>query len=192
MNVSTEWQSADHEAKYGNAFKNVKRFGWGASSQLVQRANELSAPDLDIYQFGVYTGGTMMQIHQRIKSYRRMWGFDSFEGLPEETTGLRIEGKHWRPGGFSSKGALNVKTPEEAIRRVTTKLGNPSATLVRGFFNESLPKMDLSSCRPALLVDVDSDLYVSAKQALMWLFKHKIARVGTLIRYDDWNRGDPS
>ena len=78
------------------------------------------------------------------------------------------------------------------MRRVASKLDNPKATLVRGFFNNSLPTMDLSACRPALLVDIDSDLYVSAKQALTWLFRHKIARKGTLIRYDDWNKGDPS
>ena len=192
VSVGQEWQSANHVAVYGHAFKNTKSFAWGASSTFVQRANDLAAHDLDIYQFGVYTGGTMMSMHRRIKSYRRMWGFDSFQGLPEETKGLRIEGRHWRPGGFSSKGALGAKTPEEAMHQVTVKIGNPNATLIQGFFNESLPKMDLSSCRPALLVDVDSDLYVSAKEALTWLFKHRIARVGTLIRYDDWNIGDPS
>lgn len=189
MIAGQEWGSAGHEAKYGKAFKNVKRFGWGASPEFIQRANEIASPQLDIYQFGVYTGGSMMDMQRLIKAYGRMWGFDSFQGLPEETKGLRIEGKHWLPGGFSSKGALKATTPEEALLRVRSSLRNPNATLILGFFNVSLPKMDLSSCRPALLVDIDSDLYVSAKQALTWLFEHKIARVGTLIRYDDWNRG---
>ena len=157
--VAQEWQSPNHVAKYGRAFINTKEFKWGASQALVKRANQLASDEQDIYQFGVYTGGTMTHMNIRIKSYRRMWGFDSFEGLPPETYGVRIEGKHWLPGGFSSKGALKAKTPEEAMRRVAAKLDNPKATLVRGFFNNSLPTMDLSACRPALLVDIDSDLY---------------------------------
>ena len=192
VTVAQEWQSAGHIAKYGLAFKNTKHFGWNASPAFVRRANELATPYLDLYQFGVYTGGSMMQMGVKIKSYRRMWGFDSFQGLPKEAENLRIEGKHWLPGGFSSKGALQVKTPKEAMHIVTSKLNNPNVTLIPGFFNDSLPTIDLSSCRPALVVDIDSDLYISAKQALTWLFKNKLARIGTLIRYDDWNRGDRS
>jgi hypothetical protein len=192
LSVAQEWQSANHTAKYGHEFMNIKYFGWLPSSAFLKRANQLALPDLDIYQFGVYTGGSMKQIHKHIKTYRHMWGFDSFEGLPSETKGIHIEGKHWLSGAFSSKGALKVKSPEQAMRLVTAKLNNPKATLIKGFFNDSLPRMDLSSCRPALLIDIDSDLYVSAKQALTWLFEHQIARVGTLIRYDDWNVGDPS
>lgn len=192
LTLSQEWQSADHAKKYGNAFIGVKEFGWGASEAFIRRANELATSELDIYQFGVYTGGSMKGIHKRIGVYRRIWGFDSFEGLPKESRGVRLEGKHWLPGGFSSKGALKARTPEEAMQRVYTKLQNPKAMLIKGFFSDSLTALDLSSCRPALIVDIDSDLYISAKQALTWLFKHKIARVGTLIRYDDWNAGDPS
>ena len=38
----------------------------------------------DIYQFGVYTGGGLAKIAKHLTNYRRLWGFDSFEGLPEE------------------------------------------------------------------------------------------------------------
>lgn len=76
------------------------------------------------------------------------------------------------------------------MHEVEQKLKHTRSRLIRGFFNESLPKMNISDMRPALLVDVDSDLYVSAKQALSWLFKNHIAIIGTLVRYDDWNHGN--
>jgi hypothetical protein len=189
---SIEWQSAAHIQKYGSRFKNVKSFNWGASDQFVKIANNASdASECDIYQFGVYTGGTMKAMHRKIKSYRKMWGFDSFQGLPEEIHGLHIEGKHWLAGAFSSKGALKYKSATGAMNHVKSQLvGNNE--LVMGFFNESLPRMDIAQTRKALVVDIDSDLYISAIQALEWLFKNNIAMSGTLFRYDDWNSGDQS
>lgn len=35
-------------------------------------------------------------------------------------------------------------------------------------------------------VDIDCDLYISSIQALDWIFKNKLAKVGTIIGYDDW------
>jgi hypothetical protein len=55
-----------------------------------------------------------------------VWGFDSFDGLPEETPGLALEGKHWLPGGFSSRGALGLSSAQAAKRAVETYLRAPS------------------------------------------------------------------
>ena len=35
-------------------------------------------------------------------------------------------------------------------------------------------------------VDVDSDLYVSAKECLEWMLRNRLMVAGTLLRYDDW------
>ena len=75
--------------------------------------------------------------------------------------------------------------------KVRDRLGNERASLVIGFFNESLPLRNARDHKVALLVDIDSDLYVSAKDALSWLFRNGLFRPGTLLRYDDWNV-DPS
>jgi len=184
-----EWQSPKHEKVYGSRFKNVKTYGWNVHPTLVTLANKMDdAAQRDIYQFGVYTGGSMFSMHRKIKRYNTMWGFDSFQGLPQEEKGLQIEGKHWLPGGFSSKGALKADTPEDAMNRVKKYLNNSRVRLVMGFFNETLPAVSLSETRKALIADIDSDLYISAKQALHWLFYNNIATLGTLVRYDDWNR----
>ena len=68
--------------------------------------------------------------------------------------------------------------------------GNTS--FVRGFFNQTLrPTLARERrMRPALYVDVDTDLYVSTMQALDWLFcsglMHAGSRNGTVVRDDDW------
>jgi len=58
--------------------------------------------------------------------------------------------------------------------------------LVQGFFSDSLTPELARQLRPADIVDVDSDIYISAYQALDWVFTHKLARRGTLIVYDDF------
>ena len=40
--------------------------------------------------------------------------------------------------------------------------------------------------KPAFFIDVNCDLYISTIQALNWVFKHNLAKKGTLILYDDW------
>jgi|TARA_B110001469_G_scaffold51374_1_gene49901 hypothetical protein len=39
--------------------------------------------------------------------------------------------------------------------------------------------------KPALLVDVDVDLYISAYQCLDWMFTHRLIVPGTVVYYDD-------
>ena len=75
------------------------------------------------------------------------------------------------------------------MRRVASTIAHPNVTLIRGFFNESLPRMHLAHLRPALYVDIDSDLYISARDCLQWLFHSGLMEPGTLVRYDDWKDG---
>lgn len=47
---------------------------------------------LDIYEFGVYRGETTVLIEHLLYgyqfTYKNLWGFDAFEGLPQEAPGL--------------------------------------------------------------------------------------------------------
>ena len=59
--------------------------------------------------------------------------------------------------------------------------------LVPGYFNESLRAAALArAARPALYVDVNVDLYLSAKQALAFLAENRLLVPGTLVAYDDF------
>lgn len=182
-----------HGLHYGGKYR-LPEMKWTASPEFVLLANELASPAFDVYQFGVYSGGSMRDIVQRmITPYGTLWGFDSFTGLPEEARGVKLEGKHWNPGAWSSASALNESSPHALFARLRSKIGRNDGPVVfvRGFFNKSLTstlkrRMGL---QPALLVDVDVDLYLSARQCLTYMLSNGLLIPGSLVRYDDW-KGD--
>ena len=61
--------------------------------------------------------------------------------------------------------------------------------MVRGFYNESLAGGRRFAARwrmkPALLVDLDCDLYTSSVQALEFLLSANALAIGTFVYYDD-------
>jgi hypothetical protein len=148
--------------------------------------------------------------------YSTYYGFDSFQGVPQEALRKSKvpPGGVWSPGafseiyrqnpafktvrekrtgkqhylpreGFSDAKPLSVAEAAESWRQQLHASEN-KITLVPGFYNESLTSDLARDAPPALYVDINCDLYVSSLQALDWLFKHRIARQGTLISYDDW------
>lgn len=94
-------------------------------------------------EFGVYSGTTMKMISSALAG-RDVYGFDSFEGLPEP----------WRTG-FDA-GHFDVdKLPDVG-----------SAELVVGWFDETLPDFLADHPGPVTFLHVDSDLYSSARTVL--------------------------
>lgn len=143
----------------------------------------------DYYQFGVAQGWSMSLLRDHFPG-RKMWGFDSFRGLPGDQGAKNHPA--WHRGAYSSGGVPPT---------LVAQLGGPDyAEMIPGFYNVSLtPTLAVErGMRTAQYVDVDVDLYVSAHQALDWLFAQKLVTPGTLIGYDDWwpiscmdLRGDP-
>ena len=127
------------------------------------------------------------------------WGFDSFVGLPPEAEG-QLRPASWRPGQYSSTNAppSSAEGKSRAARGAASRVhdyivdgaAGRTVHLVPGFYSESLtPELAARILResgPASFVDIDSDLYISARQALDWVFGNGLAKVGTVIRYDDW------
>ena len=128
-------------------------------------------------EFGVYKGETI-NIISEAKPDKIIYGFDSFEGLPED----------WRyQWNFNfSKGSfgLNGKMP-----RV-----NSNVRLVKGWFNETLPEFVKAHREPCAFIHVDCDLYSSTKTIFDNL-KDKIVS-GTVIAFDEffnypgWQEGE--
>lgn len=112
---------------------------------------------------------------------------DSFVGLPVETRGERLEGAHWRPGGFSAADALGEWRLDALLTRLRTTIGYANTTFVPGFYADTLtPELRVKhDFQPALLVDVDVDLHKSALECLSWMFEQRLMVPGTLVRYDD-------
>jgi hypothetical protein len=91
-------------------------------------------------EFGVYKGGTLNFIAKR-RPTQRIWGFDNFEGLPENWTGNASD---FNAGGKPPSVRSNV-------------------SLVRGWFDRSLPGWLAEQKGPIAFVHVDCDIYSSTK-----------------------------
>jgi len=110
--------------------------------------------DILLLEFGVFEGDSMRSFVQLNRSQgSRFYGFDSFEGLPEDWRGLSAH-------HFDVAGSI----PEIDDGRVT---------FVKGWFRDTLPgKMgelvELSKSR-AVVVHIDADLYSSTLYVLFTL-----------------------
>ena len=126
-------------------------------------AARLAPDDGLIVEFGVRTGKTINHIANAFPD-RRVFGFDSFEGLPEDWTGWVQEA-----GTFGGEGLPNVRANVE---------------LVKGLFADTLPGFLEDHPGWLALAHVDSDLYSSAKTVLD-AFEPRI-RPGSIIVFNEY------
>lgn len=163
------------------------------TASLVRNSRDASHVSLqtrrDIFEFGVYNGKSMKELHQYLPDVK-IWGFDSFAGLPSDTASQQAVwasawGDSWKnvfaPGKYHAK--ANV------VEELTSALGGSShVEFIKGFYNVSLTST-LKKERgifPARYIDIDADLYISTYEALDWVFMNGLATVGTVIGYDDF------
>ena len=174
---------------------------------LLQRCKSTPAscdPSLDVYAFGVYTGYSMKTVSGELVRggvpYRKLWGFDSFEGLPNESRrsnrtaayGARMAASNyagsWRVGAWNAADQLGEHTLVGLTARLEAFIAPPTAIgWVAGYYSQTLTNAlaDRRGMRPALFVDIDVDLYSSTRTALEWLFASRLIVRGTIIAYDD-------
>ena len=123
-----------------------------------------AAPRSIFLEFGVYTGNSATG---RRHSRSRFFGFDSFEGLPENWT------RNWPKGNFSTDGTI-PQIDDERIGFVKGWFQNTLPTFLNGFVPRS-----------RLVVHSDSDLYSSTLFTLATLSRLLIP--GTVIIFDDFS-----
>jgi hypothetical protein len=144
-----------------------------------------SAPG-DFLEFGVYQGNSMICAHAALAAVGldsvRLFGFDSFEGLPETTEDAEI----WSPGQFRSDYEFTVAR----LREAGVDLGR--TRLVRGFYEDSLtPELyERENLRRASVIMLDCDLYTSTVEALA--FCRPLIRGFCCLFFDDWLSTDES
>jgi hypothetical protein len=137
----------------------------------------------DYYEFGVYRGGALAEAYDACRELgleeTRLWGFDSFQGLPpvegiDETDGLFFEGQ------FAAS--------KESVERNLSRRGVDwnRTTLVEGFFSESLTEETKRShpFRHVGVALIDCDLYSSTAEVLDWLAS--LLDDGSILLFDDW------
>ncbi|MDB5542868.1 MAG: class SAM-dependent methyltransferase [Hyphomicrobiales bacterium] len=128
---------------------------------LLGHAMQLRSVPGPILEFGVATGRTIN--HLASLTAEQIYGFDSFEGLPED----------WRTG--YSKGRFAQALPMTA----------PNVRLLVGWFENSLDEFAaLCPEGPISLIHVDCDLYSSTKTILERL-AHRIVP-GTVLVFDEY------
>lgn len=97
-----------------------------------------------------------------------VYGFDSFDGLPES----------WRPG-FSAGHFQRIQAPSFAPEVV------PQLELVHGWFQDSLPAFLEAHPEPVAMLHMDSDLYSSSAYVLRELLLAGRIERGTVIVFDE-------
>jgi hypothetical protein len=116
-------------------------------------------------EFGVYSGKTLTEIARSRKGVD-VYGFDSFEGLPE----------HWRAG-----------FPEGTFGGEMLPDGPPvveGAELVVGWFDDTLPKFLETHPGPVAFLHVDCDIYSSTKTVLELVGPR--LRPGSVVVFDEF------
>jgi O-methyltransferase len=132
-------------------------------------SKEQGGGPIDYLELGVYEGASMRMWSLANKHPdSRFFGFDSFEGLPEEWTGLS-------KGAFTTSGRL----PD---------IDDPRVRFVAGWFQQSLPGFLADYTRIAnrpLIIHNDCDLYSSTLCSLALL--NAVIRPGTIIIFDEFD-----
>lgn len=115
----------------------------------------------DVLEFGVSAGKSLRLFAERCPQ-RHVYGFDSFEGLPE--------GWWTRP-----RGDFKAEPP---------RIDRPNVTLIKGLFDQSLPPFFAQWQGQAAIVHVDCDLYSSTKECLVHVLPHCV--LGSVLLFDEY------
>jgi hypothetical protein len=155
--LKAAYDSAEHYEKY---FLTSKAFD--SDLNLMSAAVSRADPNGLFLEFGVASGRTITHLASHIKT--PIYGFDSFEGLPED----------WRTG--FGKGFFSGSLPPVPA----------NVSLIKGWFNETLPVFLSQHEGNVSFLHVDCDLYSSTK-CIFDLLGDRISK-GTIIQFDEyWN-----
>lgn len=140
-----------------------KSTGMTCTHELLKRSMAESPSEGLVLEFGVATGGTISTLARATE--RTVYGFDSFEGLPE----------HWNEtnpkGSFDMGGELPSGMPD-------------NVELVTGWFNETLPGFLGRVPGNVAFLHIDCDLYSSTKTVLDALTSR--IKDGTVIVFNEF------
>jgi hypothetical protein len=118
---------------------------------------------LHVLEFGVWQVTTLRLIRDTLDSKYDVFGFDSFQGLPED----------W-PDTPCAKGHFSTQGLEPYI---------PGAVIFPGWFKDTLPQYVFQG-RPIALLHLDCDLYSSTKEVMTAL--NQFIMPDTIIVCDEW------
>jgi predicted O-methyltransferase YrrM len=161
-----EWLAADRTAREFLREHMRSSISFSSRWALLEYAIRKARPVGDFLEFGVYRGSSLRYIARSVGPGARVIGFDSFLGLPET----------WAAGG--------VVVPRGSFQPRAIPSPPPNATLVAGWFEETVPRFVAQEAPSPSFVHIDSDLYSSARTVLENL--GPMMRPGTVIVFDEF------
>ncbi|MES2749644.1 MAG: TylF/MycF/NovP-related O-methyltransferase [Patescibacteria group bacterium] len=127
------------------------------------------------YEFGLYQGYTFGQA-AKLSPDIHHFGFDSFEGMPENNEG----------GGF---GFQRFKVTYEKVinNLLRTNAFTHKEHLIKGYFSDSLTPQLQAELMPfkAAVILIDCDIYDSTVTVLNFI--KPLLQTGTIVIFDDWH-----
>ncbi len=134
------------------------------------------------FEFGVFRGSSYAYQAEQIKKYypsSSIVGFDSWQGLPEETSGVWIPERH-------AKG--EYAAPKDEVLRKLSMIGlepdEKKFRLIDGFYSDSLRPELRETFDPLIFVNIDVDIYSSTIELLDFI--EPMLRPGVILYWDDW------
>jgi hypothetical protein len=131
----------------------------------------------DIVEFGTYFGHWVQVICETLEKRswnRKVWGFDSFEGLPSPKDGLDPD--CWTEGMYSA--------PFDEVKARLQVDKREYLQLVKGWFNKTLLEAPATDIKQIAYARIDGDLYESCVDCLKYLDGRLVD--GAVLVFDDW------
>jgi len=135
----------------------------------------------DIVECGVWKGGMIAGIAEVLGNNRTYYLFDSFEGLPEVKEIDGEAAKEWQQNITGENYHDNCRAAIEDAE-TAMKQANCNYRLIKGWFNETLPKFEIHS--NIALLRLDGDWYESTMDCLKHLYPRLTER--GLLLIDDY------
>lgn len=140
----------------------------------------------DIYEFGVYNGNSLYKIcnYLRLNPHVigkdvNVYGFDSFEGLPKEENGMPVFAKFGEGAYKAEKNDITIEIVAQSVY--------PNSYVIKSWFDKlAESRIKYFALKPAILVHIDCDLYISTKQALKFIYDNSLVSPGTLLAFDEF------
>ena len=151
------------------------------TERILELARKCLEVEGDFAEFGCYKGDTSLLLAEVLKeSKKKLWIYDSFEGLPEKR-----EEDRSALGVLFRKGELGVTKREVKMRFL--KAGLPVPIIKKAWFKE-LSESDLPD--RISFAFLDGDFYESIKDSLK-LVVPKMSKGGVLVVHDYTNLALP-
>ena len=136
-----------------------------------------------IVECGVWRGGMSASLASVLGTDRAYYLFDSFEGLPAPKEFDGDKARQWSAGADPETFYDNCRAEQESAAEAMRLAGVKNFTLVKGWFEQTLPKFNPPE--PIAILRLDGDWYDSTMCCLTYLYD-KVAPGGVIV-IDDYH-----